>query len=104
MRNLKAFQTAALAGCLRRSFPRAAELNNYDAKDPHKVRAFLSCHLDGWREKPAAAIEVAVPAAFRGTLVRGLLCSQASRATPLSVKSFEHLLEPKVLCTEPFSQ
>ncbi len=50
MRNLKAFQTAALAGCLRRSFPRAAELNNYDAKDPHKVRAFLSCHLNGSRE------------------------------------------------------
>lgn len=39
-------------------FQRAAELKNYNAKEPHKVRAFLSCHLDGSREKPAATIEV----------------------------------------------
>ncbi len=56
MRNLKAFQTAALAGCLRRSFPRAAELNNYDAKDPTKCGLSLMPPQRIAR-KPAAAIE-----------------------------------------------
>ncbi len=64
-------------------FPSAAELNNYDAKDPHKVRAFLSCHLDGSREKPAATIEVVhSPRLCEEHLARGLLCSEESRATP----------------------
>jgi len=86
-------------------FPRAAELNNYDAKDPHKVRAFLSCHLDGSREKRQLSSRWCSPRGFaRNISVRGLLCSEASRPPPLSVKSFEHPLEPKVLCTKPFSQ